>query len=142
MEEKDRDKPLYAIGVVAKMLDVSQQTLRIYEKETMVVPKRTEKNTRLYSKRDVEELQRIITLHKDLGVNLPGVEIILRMRRRMEEMQAEYQRVVDMVREHIRVDIDIPGEEAVGLVPLDPAKLISLRNIRKKTEQKQMKKKK
>lgn len=141
MEETDRDKPLYAIGVVAKMLDVSQQTLRIYEKEAMVVPKRTEKNTRLYSQRDVEELRRIITLHKELGVNLPGVEIILRMRRRMEEMQAEYQRLVDTVREHMQFDFDIPGEEATGLVPLDPVKLISLRKVQQKKRRKQGRKK-
>lgn len=136
MKETDKDKPLYAISVVAKMLEVSQQTLRIYEKEMMVVPKRTDKNTRLYSKRDVEDLGRIITLHKELGVNLPGVEIILRMRRRMEEMQTEYQRLVEEVREYVSVDMEAPGEDSAWLVPVDPVKLISLKKIQDKKKKK------
>jgi MerR family transcriptional regulator/heat shock protein HspR len=57
------------------MLQTNQQTLRIYEKEKLIMPRRTRKNTRLYSMRDVEELQRIIHLHQELGVNLAGVEV-------------------------------------------------------------------
>lgn len=128
--EIERDKPLYAISVVAKMLDVSQQTLRIYEKEMLVAPRRTEKKTRLYSQRDIDDLRRIITLHQELGVNLAGVDIILRMQRKMEEMQGEYQRMIETVREKFQMDFEPLGEDSTELVPLDPRKLMIIRKAR------------
>jgi len=85
----DRSKPLYTIGVVAGMLKVHPQTLRFYEKKELLRPSRTEGRTRMYSQEDVEELARLIRLTRDLGVNLAGVEIILRMRRRLIEMQKQ-----------------------------------------------------
>lgn len=104
MIEPDRDKPVYSISVVAEMLNTNQQTLRIYEKEKLIIPKRTKKNTRLYSMRDVEELQRIIHLHQELGVNLAGVEVILNMIRRVEVMQDQMQRLVDILRDHYKME--------------------------------------
>jgi MerR family transcriptional regulator/heat shock protein HspR len=100
----DRAKPLYTIGVVAGMLKVHPQTLRFYEKKGLLRPSRTEGRTRMYSPEDVEELARLIRLTRDLGVNLAGVEIILRMRRRMIEMQKQIEDLLSYVR-----DGDEPG---------------------------------
>jgi MerR family transcriptional regulator/heat shock protein HspR len=95
----DRGKPLYTIGVVAGMSKVHPQTLRFYEKKGLLRPSRTEGRTRMYSPEDVEELARLIRLTRDLGVNLAGVEIILRMRRRMLEMQKQIEDLLTYVRE-------------------------------------------
>lgn len=96
----DRGKPLYMIGVVAEMLKVHPQTLRFYEKKGLLRPSRTEGRTRRYSQDDVEDLARLLRLTRDLGVNLAGAEIILRMRRRMVEMQKQIEDLVTYVREH------------------------------------------
>jgi MerR family transcriptional regulator/heat shock protein HspR len=96
----DRAKPLYMIGVVAEMLKVHPQTLRFYEKKGLLRPSRTVGRTRMYSPEDVEELARLIRLTRDLGVNLAGVEIVLKMRRRMIEMQKQIEDLVAYVREN------------------------------------------
>ena len=95
----DRGKPLYMIGVVAQMLNVHPQTLRFYEKKGLVRPSRTVGRTRMYSAEDVEELSRLLRLTRDQGVNLAGVEIILKMRRRMLEMQRQIEDLVANLRE-------------------------------------------
>ena len=95
----DRGKPLYMIGVVADMLDVHPQTLRFYEKKGLVRPSRTEGQTRMYSAEDVEEIARLLRLTRDLGVNLAGVEIVLKMRRRMIDMQKQIEDLVSYVRD-------------------------------------------
>ena len=95
----DRGKPLYMIGVVAQMLGVHPQTLRFYEKKGLLRPSRTEGRTRMYSAEDVEELARLLRLTRDLGVNLAGVEIIIRMRRRMVDMQKQIEDLVAYLRE-------------------------------------------
>jgi MerR family transcriptional regulator/heat shock protein HspR len=95
----DRGRPLYTIGVVADMLRVHPQTLRFYEKKGLLRPSRTEGRTRMYSQEDVDELARLIRLTRDLGVNLAGVEIILRMKRRMIDMQKQIEDLLAYVRE-------------------------------------------
>jgi MerR family transcriptional regulator/heat shock protein HspR len=82
----DRHKPLYTIGVVGEMLKLHPQTLRMYEKKGLIRPGRTEGHTRMFSAEDVDEIARLIRLTRDLGVNLAGVEIILKMRRQMEQL--------------------------------------------------------
>ena len=79
----------YMISVVAKSYGIHPQTLRLYEREGLLKPSRTEGNTRLYSEEDLRQLEVILNLTRDLGVNLAGVEIVLNMRRKMEQMQAE-----------------------------------------------------
>jgi MerR family transcriptional regulator/heat shock protein HspR len=103
----DRGKPLYMIGVVAEMLKVHPQTLRFYEKKGLVRPGRTEGQTRRYSEEDLEEIARLLRLTRDLGVNLAGVEIILKMRRRMTDMQRQIEDLLGYVRES-------GGEAAAG----------------------------
>lgn len=82
-------RPLYRISVVAEMLEVHPQTLRLYERKGLIRPSRTVGRTRIYSAEDVDDIRRILRLGRDLGVNLAGVEIILRMRRQMLAMQEE-----------------------------------------------------
>jgi len=91
----------YMISVVAKSYDIHPQTLRLYEREGLLKPSRTEGNTRLYSEDDLRQLEVILNLTRDLGVNLAGVEIILNMRRKMEQMQAETAEFVAWVKDEL-----------------------------------------
>jgi MerR family transcriptional regulator/heat shock protein HspR len=100
----DRSKPLYMIGVVAEMLKLHPQTLRMYEKKGLIRPSRTEGRTRRYSAEDVDEIARVTRLARDLGVNLAGIEIILKMRRRMLDMQAQ----IEQLMQHVQAETDRP----------------------------------
>jgi len=82
-------EPRYVISVAARMLDMQTHTLRYYEKVGVIEPYRSRGNIRLYSDRDIDMLQRAKTLVDDMGVNLPGVEVILRMMKRVSELQNE-----------------------------------------------------
>jgi len=95
----DRGKPLYMIGVVADMLKLHPQTLRFYERKGLIKPGRTVGRTRMYSPEDVEEIGRVVRLTQDLGVNLAGVEVILKMRRQMIEMKKQIEDLLAYVRE-------------------------------------------
>ncbi|MGD0693739.1 MAG: helix-turn-helix transcriptional regulator [Terriglobia bacterium] len=88
----------YMISAVAEMYNVHPQTLRLYEREGLLKPSRSEGNTRLYTEEDLARLETILNLTRDLGVNLAGVEIVLNMRERMDEMEREMQAFVEMVR--------------------------------------------
>jgi len=93
-----KSKPLYMIGVVADMLKIHPQTLRTYEKKGLIRPSRTVGRTRMYSPEDVEEIALVTRLTRDLGANLAGIEIILKMRRRMVDMQAQIEDLMSYVR--------------------------------------------
>lgn len=97
----DRHRPLYTIGVVGEMLKLHPQTLRMYEKKGLIRPSRTGGQTRMFSAEDVEEIARLIRLTRDLGVNLAGVEIILKMRRRMLDMQSQMEQLLGYVRDDV-----------------------------------------
>ena len=97
MERKKKGKAAYMISVVAENYDIHPQTLRLYEREGLLKPSRSEGNTRLYTQEDLERLELILNLTRDLGVNLAGVEVILNMRQRVEEMQREMQEFVEYV---------------------------------------------
>jgi MerR family transcriptional regulator/heat shock protein HspR len=103
MNKKSSQQPLYLISVVSEMLRVHPQTLRLYEKEGLITPRRTKKQ-RLYSENDVERLNFILQLTRELGVNKAGVDIILRMRRRMEVMQEEMEEMMGLLEEEMRSD--------------------------------------
>ena len=89
MATKRKTKGAYMISAVAEMYGIHPQTLRLYEREGLLKPSRTEGNTRLYTEEDIERLEVILKLTRDLGVNLAGVEIILNMRAKMEAMQGQ-----------------------------------------------------
>ena len=89
-----KNKAAYMISAVAEQYQIHPQTLRLYEREGLLKPSRSEGNTRLYTDQDLERLEVILKLTRDLGVNLAGVEIILNMRERMGEMQAQIQEFI------------------------------------------------
>jgi MerR family transcriptional regulator, heat shock protein HspR len=97
MERKKKGKAAYMISAVAETYDIHPQTLRLYEREGLLKPSRSEGNTRLYTQDDLERLELILNLTRDLGVNLAGVEVILNMRKRLEEMQSEMQEFIEYV---------------------------------------------
>ena len=84
-----RKKGYFSISAVAKMFSVHQQTIRLYEKEGLINPKRSEGNTRLFSEEDVNRLEEVIYLTHKLGINLAGVEMILRLQKQIKKMQKE-----------------------------------------------------
>ena len=103
MDASDKKQPVFMISVVSRMLNVHPQTLRLYEREGLITPYRT-KRTRLYSQEDVEKLAMILRLTRELGVNRSGVEIILRLRHRIEAFQKEMEEMMHFLEEDIRKD--------------------------------------
>ena len=100
-----KSRPLFMISVVAQQLRMHPQTLRLYEREGFIRPSRTRGNTRLYSQQDIEQLELILRLTRELGVNLAGVEVILDMRRRYADLQHEHEEFKKFVQEELGVDI-------------------------------------
>ncbi len=98
MATKRKSKGAYMISSVAEMYEIHPQTLRLYEREGLLRPSRSEGNTRLYTDEDLERLEFILNLARDLGVNIAGIGIVLQMRERMEEMNRQMQGFVDYVR--------------------------------------------
>lgn len=94
-------KKKFTISVVAEEYGVHPQTLRLYEREGLITPSRSAKGTRYYTEEDVERLELILNLTRDLGVNLAGVEIILNMREKMNHMQREFENFLEYVRENV-----------------------------------------
>ena len=94
------------ISAVSQKYNIHPQTLRLYEREGLLKPSRTDGNTRLYSEEDLEQLETILALTRDLGVNLAGVEIILNMRRKIEQMQGEVNEFMDYVKRELARGID------------------------------------
>jgi MerR family transcriptional regulator, heat shock protein HspR len=106
------DRPRYMISVAAELVGMHPQTLRIYEQKGLVQPKRTAGNTRLYSELDIERLQLIQQLTTEIGLNLAGVEQVmrlqdelLRMRARIDRMEADMREAIDQVHKHYRRDL-------------------------------------
>jgi MerR family transcriptional regulator/heat shock protein HspR len=96
-----RSKAAYMISAVSEQYQIHPQTLRLYEREGLLKPSRSEGNTRLYTDQDLERLEVILKLTRDLGVNLAGVEIILNMRERMEQMQSQIEQFVSSLNTEI-----------------------------------------
>jgi MerR family transcriptional regulator, heat shock protein HspR len=101
MPTKRRKQGAYMISAVAEMYGIHPQTLRLYEREGLLKPSRTEGNTRLYTDEDLGRLEFILSLARDLGVNISGIAIILNMRERMEEMQRQMQDFVKFVQSEV-----------------------------------------
>src|ERR1043165_7691732 len=124
MTAKRKSKGAYMISSVAEMYGIHPQTLRLYEREGLLKPSRTDGNTRLYSDDDLSELETILALTRDLGVNLAGVEIILNMRRKMERMQSEVNEFMEYVKGELARGLgDWEQRLNTALVPTAPAEL-------------------
>jgi MerR family transcriptional regulator, heat shock protein HspR len=121
----ERGKAYYMISAVSQKYNIHAQTLRLYEREGLLSPSRTEGNTRLYSDEDLERLETILALTRDLGVNLAGVEIILHMRQKIEGMQHEVNEFMDYVKQELARGLD-DWEQRLGtaLVKSSPTDLV------------------
>ena len=108
------------ISSVAEMYEIHPQTLRLYEREGLLRPSRSEGNTRLYTDEDLERLEFILNLARDLGVNIAGIAIVLQMRERMEEMNRQMQGFVDYVRSEMlsRMQQGFHPQQGAAMVPL------------------------
>jgi MerR family transcriptional regulator/heat shock protein HspR len=125
---KDRRKePIYMIGTVAKMYNIHPQTLRLYEKEGLLVPSRTKGKTRMYSEEDLERLEFILFLTREMGVNLAGVDAILRMKQQLEDLQNQMQLLLTKLQEEIRERYmsDITGQQN-ALVQLPKVEIMKI----------------
>jgi len=133
MVTRRKSKGAYMISAVAEMYGIHPQTLRLYEREGLLKPSRTEGNTRLYTDEDVERLEFILNLARDLGVNIAGIGIILQMRERMEEMNRQMQSFVEYVRSEMltRVQQAAPGP-AGAIVPLRKPTVVPTRTPAKR----------
>ena len=122
--KKPTGKAYYMISAVAQKYNIHPQTLRLYEREGLLKPSRTDGNTRLYSEEDLEQLEVILSLTRDMGVNLAGVEIILNMRRKSERMQGEVNEFMEYVKGELSRGIDDWEQRLnTALVPTSPADL-------------------
>lgn len=115
---KSKKTKKYTISVVAEQYDIHPQTLRLYEREGLIKPSRSAKGTRYYTEEDIQRLELILNLTRDLGVNLAGVEIILNLRERMEQMQREFESFLHYVRDNLGQEIlNINEHSKNALVP-------------------------
>jgi MerR family transcriptional regulator/heat shock protein HspR len=116
---KRRSKAAYMISAVAEQYAIHPQTLRLYEREGLLLPSRSEGNTRLYTDEDLERLEVILHLTRDLGVNLAGVEIILNMREKMAEMQRQVEDFVSTLNREMSVRSQPQGpDQRNSLIPV------------------------
>jgi MerR family transcriptional regulator/heat shock protein HspR len=116
---KRKSKGAYMISAVAEMYGIHPQTLRLYEREGLLKPSRTEGNTRLYTDEDLQRLEFILSLARDLGVNISGIAIILQMRERMEEMQRQIQDFVQYIQQEVLTRATAAADPSRGaIVPI------------------------
>jgi MerR family transcriptional regulator/heat shock protein HspR len=137
---KTRGKAAYMISAVAEQYEVHPQTLRLYEREGLLKPSRSEGNTRLYTDEDLERLEMILKLTRDFGVNLAGVEIILNMREKMEAMQREFEEFVATLNREVaaRFKSQEP-ERRNSLIPVINAGPPAPRRVSRKDAKEQLK---
>ena len=125
--EKSESKSFYHISSVSQMYSLHPQTLRLYEREGLLRPSRSQGNTRLYSEDDLRQLELILNLIRDLGVNLAGVEVILNMRQKIERIEAEVSEFLEYVRrEFFQGREDEFEKKHRGLVPLPSTKIVKV----------------
>lgn len=124
MATKRKTRGAYMISAVAEMYEIHPQTLRLYEREGLLRPSRSDGNTRLYTEGDLERLEFILNLARDLGVNIAGIAIILQMRERMEQMNQDMQGFVDYVRTEMLSRMQQAPRAEAGLVPMRRSVLV------------------
>lgn len=126
-EKENKPKNYYHISSVSRMYDIHPQTLRLYEREGLLKPSRSEGNTRCYTEEDLRRLELILTLTRDLGVNLAGVEVVLNMREKMEQIETE----VNEFLEYIQKEFFEGREEEFeirkkSMIRISPAKIVKI----------------
>ena len=122
---KGRSKAAYMISAVAEQYQIHPQTLRLYEREGLLTPSRSEGNTRLYTEDDLQRLEVILKLTRDLGVNLAGVEIILNMREKMEALQKQIEEFIVTLNKELAIHANAPVYDTkrslIPVIHLTPA---------------------
>jgi MerR family transcriptional regulator/heat shock protein HspR len=101
-----RKKGYFSISAVAKMFSVHQQTIRLYEKEGLIQPKRTDGNTRMFTDEDIEQLEEVIYLTHELGINLAGVQMILKLQRHIKKLQKQMNDTLDQAQQDLKHEFD------------------------------------
>ena len=101
-----RKKGFFSISAVAKMFSVHQQTIRLYEKQGLIAPKRSDGNTRLFSEEDIDRLEEVIYLTHELGINLAGVEVIFKLKKQLKKMQKEMNGLFDKTQQELEEQTD------------------------------------
>jgi len=115
---KSKSKAAYMISAVAEQYSIHPQTLRLYEREGLLAPSRSDGNTRLYTTEDLERLEVILKLTRDLGVNLAGVEIILNMREKMDAMQKQMEGFIHTLNQELSERVAAKPVESRSLMPV------------------------
>jgi MerR family transcriptional regulator/heat shock protein HspR len=129
VKEKQEAKNYYHISRVSQIYNLHPQTLRLYEREGLLKPSRSRGNTRLYVDEDLKRLETILNLIRDLGVNLAGVEVILNMRQKMQQMETQVNELLEYVRREFFAGRDAEFEARKrGLVKVSQAKIVKLEN--------------
>ena len=139
MATKRKSRGGYMISVVAEMYEIHPQTLRLYEREGLLRPSRSDGNTRLYTDEDLERLEFILNLARDLGVNIAGIAIVLQMRERMEEMNRQMQGFVDYVRDEMLARMQQQQNPGAGLVPFKRVSIVPAVKVAAKSKQNKQK---
>ncbi len=122
-KKRTREPRYVMISVVADQYGIHPQTLRLYERQGLIKPARSAGNTRLYDELAIQRLETILTLTRDLGVNLAGVEVILKLREEMDRVQGELDRLLEEVRRDL-ADRRFGIERDKALVPTGPRALV------------------
>lgn len=123
-----RKKGFFSISAVAKMFSVHQQTIRLYEKEGLISPKRSAGNTRLFAEEDVDRLEEVIYLTHQLGINLAGVEMILKLKQQINKMQKDMNKLFDQT----TAELDRETEQAKQIAQVQVQQLSRLKKDSKK----------
>ncbi len=119
-----RKKGFFSISAVAKMFSVHQQTVRLYEKQGLITPKRSTGNTRLFSEEDIDRLEEVIYLTHEMGINLAGVEMILRLKKQIKKMQSEMNKLFNSTQE----ELDLENEKSKEAIRSSSQQLLRLKN--------------
>ena len=120
-----REKGYFSISAVAKMFSVHQQTIRLYEKQGLISPKRSEGNTRLFSEEDIDRLEQVIYLTHELGINLAGVEMIFKLKKQIKKMQRE----MNQIFENTQQELDEESEKSKEVVQASAQRLMQLKQV-------------
>lgn len=133
MKEKKEPKNYYHISSVSEMFNIHPQTLRLYEREGLLRPSRSEGNTRCYTDEDLKQLELILNLTRDLGVNLAGVEVVINMRKKIEQIEEEVNMFLDYIRKEFFEGKEEEFEKRTkSLVRVSPAKIIRIEREKEK----------
>lgn len=124
-----RKKGYFSISAVAKMFSVHQQTVRLYEKQGLITPKRSTGNTRLFSEEDIDRLEEVIYLTHELGINLAGVEMILKLKKQIKTMQKEMNKLF----EYTHKQLDKETEASKQIIQASTQRLLQIKQQKQET---------